>query len=43
MFKKNKGEKIPTITIVDTNQSSTAGTEIQNLVYEPNGNVNGSI
>ncbi len=41
-LKKNKMEKVP-ITIIDTNQSSTVGTEIQNLVYEPNGNVNGSI
>jgi predicted Na+-dependent transporter len=39
-FKKNKKEKP---AIVETNQSSTTGTEIQNLVYEPNGNTNGSI
>jgi len=39
-FKKNKKEKP---AIGETNQSSTTGTEIQNLVYEPNGNTNGSI
>jgi hypothetical protein len=42
-FKKNRKEKIPIATIVETNQSSTTGTEIQNLVHEPNGNTNGSI
>jgi hypothetical protein len=42
-FKKNKKEKIPLATIADTNQSSNTGTEIQNLVHEPNGNTNGSI
>jgi hypothetical protein len=43
-LKKNKKEKIPPpSTIIDTDQSLTAGTEIQNLVYEPNGNANGSV
>lgn len=42
-LKKNKKEKIPPTTIVDTDQSLTVGTEIQNLVYEPNGNANGSV
>jgi len=42
-LKKNKKEKIPPPTIIDTDQSLTVGTEIQNLVYEPNGNANGSV
>jgi hypothetical protein len=44
-LKKKEKEKIPPPppTIIDTNQSLIVGTEIQNLVYEPNGNSNGSI
>jgi hypothetical protein len=41
ILNRNKGDKVPTTTI-DTNQPLTVGTEIQNLVYEPNGNTNGS-
>ncbi|UJR08210.1 hypothetical protein I4U23_012483 [Adineta vaga] len=51
MFKKSKDKtKIPAATttttaaaIIDSNQPLTSGTEIQNLVYEPNGNMIGSI
>ncbi|CAF3528012.1 unnamed protein product [Rotaria sp. Silwood1] len=41
--RKNKKSKIPSAIIIDTNQSSTIVTEMQNLVHEPNGNMNGSI
>ncbi|CAF3212379.1 unnamed protein product [Rotaria sp. Silwood2] len=41
--KKTKITKIPSTIIIDTNQSLIVAPEIQNLVYEPNGNMNGSI
>jgi hypothetical protein len=42
MLKKNKMEKIPS-TVIDTNPSLNADTEIENLVYERNGNTRSSI
>jgi hypothetical protein len=42
MLKKNKMEKIPS-TVIDTNPSLNADTEIENLVYERNGNTHSSI